>query len=217
MVKAHTYIENVILRKRRGELIFPTDFRGQGTGDAIKKALSRLTQKGVLKRLAHGIYYIPKTDPVLGELRPGADDVVKMLAKKEKIRVRPAGAYALNQLGLSTQVPTKLVYITDGHPRLFKLGKMQIKFKATTPKKLSTIGKISSLVIQALEELGTEHLSATTESRLHELLKNEDPKKLQHDLALASAKVNDYIVKLLKKQDYDRLVDVNKRAKEKHY
>jgi len=207
MEKTHTYIENIVLRKRGGELIFPTDFRGKGTEDAIKKALSRLTQRGMLKRLAHGIYYIPKTDPLLGELHPGADDVVKMLAKKEKIRVRPAGAYALNQLGLSTQVPTKLVYITDGHPRLFKLGKLQIKFKATTPKKLSTIGEISSLVIQALEELGTEHLSATTEFKLHELLKNEDPKKLKHDLALASAKVNDYIVKLLKKQDYDRLVE----------
>jgi uncharacterized cupredoxin-like copper-binding protein len=209
MVKAHTYIENVILRKRGGELIFSTDFRGQGTQDAIKKALSRLTQKGVLKRLAHGIYYIPKVDPIVGELSPGAEDVVKMLAKKEKIRVRPAGAYALHRLGLTTQVPTKLVYITDGHPRLFKLGKMQIKFKATTPKKLSTVGKISSLVIQALEEIGTEYVDATIESKLHKLLMNEDPKKLKHDLALAPAKVNDYIVKLLKKQDYDRLVDAN--------
>jgi hypothetical protein len=209
MLKTHTYIENVILRRKGGELLFPTDFRGKGTEDAIKKALSRLTQKGVLKRLAHGIYYIPKIDPVLGELRPGADDVVKMLAKKEKIRVRPAGAYALHRLGLTTQVPTKLVYITDGHPRLFKLGKMQIKFNATTPKKLATIGKISSLVIQALEEIGTENIDAKTESKLHELIKSEDPKKLKHDLALAPAKVNDYIVKLLKKQENDGLVEAN--------
>lgn len=209
MIKTHTHIENVIFRRKGGELIFPTDFRGIGTEDAIKKALSRLTQKGVLKRLAHGIYYVPKIDPVIGELCPGADDVVKMLAKKEKIRVRPAGAYALHRLGLTTQVPTKLVYITDGHPRLFKLGKMQIKFKATTPKKLSTIGRISSLVIQALEEIGTENVDAKTESKLHEFLKNEDPKKLKHDLALASAKVNDYIVKLLKKRENDRLVETN--------
>lgn len=160
-------------------------------------------------RLAHGIYYIPKTDPVLGELRPGADDVVKMLAKKEKIRVRPAGAYALHRLGLTTQVPTKLVYITDGHPRQFKLGKMQITFKATTPKKLSTVGKISSLVIQAIEEIGTENVNATTETRIQELLKKEDPKKLKHDLALAPAKVNDYIVKLLKKQDNDRMAEAS--------
>jgi hypothetical protein len=207
MLKAHTHIEHVILRKKRGDLIFPTDFRGTGTEDAIKKALSRLTQQGILKRLAHGIYYVPKIDPVLGELSPGADDVVKMLAKKEKIRVRPAGAYALHRLGLTTQVPTKLVYITDGHSRFFKLGKMQIKFKATTAKKLSTIGKISSLAIQALEELGTENVDANTEAKLHELLKNEDPKKLKHDLALAPAKVNDYIVKLLKKQENDGLVE----------
>jgi hypothetical protein len=209
MVKAHTYIENILHRRKSGELIFPTDFRGKGTEDAIKKALSRLAQKGVLKRLSHGIYYIPKFDPVLGELRPGAEDVVKMLAKKEKIRVRPAGAYALHRLGLTTQVPTKLVYITDGHPRLFKLGKLQIKFKATTPKKLSTIGKISSLLIQALEEIGPENVNAFMESKIHDLLKNEDPKKLKHDLALAPAKINDYIVKLLKKRENDRLVESN--------
>lgn len=196
--KTHTHIANTIKRKKQGELVFPTDFRGAGTGEAIKKALSRLHQTGALKRLAHGIYYIPKIDPVLGEIRPGADEVVKMLAKKEKIRVRPAGAYALHQLGLTTQVPTKLVYITDGHSRQFKLGKLQIKFKATTPKKLSTVGTISSLVIQALEEIGTDNIDATTQSKLHELLRKEDPKKLKHDLTLAPAKVNDYIVKLLK-------------------
>jgi hypothetical protein len=216
MEKAHTHIEHIILRKKGGELVFPTDFRGKGTEDAIKKALSRLTQKGVLRRLAHSIYYIPKTDPLLGELHPGADDVVKMLAKKEKIRVRPAGAYALNQLGLSTQVPTKCVYITDGHPRLFKLGKLQIKFKATTPKKLSTIGKISSLVIQALEYTGTEYVDVNTESKILELLKKEDPKKLKHDLALATAKVNDYIVKLLKKQENDRLVKEITKVRNDH-
>ena len=51
MQSTHTHIEHVILRKKGGELIFPTDFRGKGTEDAIKKALSRLTQKGMLKRL----------------------------------------------------------------------------------------------------------------------------------------------------------------------
>jgi hypothetical protein len=199
MEKTHTHIESIITKKKDGEVIFPSDFRGSGTDDAIRKALSRLTKDGLLKRLAHGIYYVPKTDPVLGELRPGADDVVKMLAQKEKIRVKPAGAYALHQLGLTTQVPTKLVYITDGHSRQFKLGRIYIIFKSTTPKKLSTVGKISSLLIQALEEIGTEHINTTAEAKIIELVKKEDPKKLKHDLALASGKVNDYIVKLLKK------------------
>lgn len=205
MEKTHACIEKILAKKKRGELIFPTDFRGLGTGDAIKKALSRLVLSGKLNRLAHGIYYLPKIDPVLGELRPGADEVVKMLAKKEKIKVRPAGAYALHRLGLTTQVPTRLVYVTDGHSRQFNLGKMQVKFKSTTPKKLSTEGKISSLVIQALEEIGTEKVDPAIEAKILELLKKEDPQKLKHDLSLASGKVSDYIVKLFKKYGNDRL------------
>lgn len=205
MGKVHTYIETQINRKKDGEIIFPSDFRGIGTDDAVKKALSRLSTKGSLSRLAHGIYFIPKIDPVLGMVRPGAEDVVKMFAKKEKIRVKPAGAFALHRLGLTTQVPTKLVYFTDGNPRQFKLGKLQIKFKATTPKKLSTIGEYSSLLILALEELGIENINTKTESKIIEIIKKENPKKLRHDLGLAPAKVNDYIVKLLKKIDSDEV------------
>ena len=209
MEKTHTNIELAISRKRAGELIFLTDFRGTGTDDAIKKTLSRLTLKGKVKRLAHGIYYTPKNDPVLGDLRPGADEVVKMLAQKEKIRIRPSGAYALHKLGLTTQVPTKLVYITDGAARQFKLGKLQIKFKPTTPKKLSTVGEISSLLIQALEEIGTEMIDKVTEEKILELLKKEDQKKLNHDLTLAPAKVYDYLIKLIKSNQHDRLAKTN--------
>ena len=192
------YIEHSIARKKAGGLIFPSDFRGKGTDSAIKKALARLSEKGAIKRLAHGIYYIPIIDPVLGEMRPGADDVVKMLAQKERIRVQPAGAYALHRLGLTTQVPTRRVYITNGHARHFMLGKMEIKFKPTTSKKLSRKGKISSLVIQAIEELGADKIDAETEMKIRELLLREDPRLLKHDLELAPVKVNNYIFRILK-------------------
>lgn len=190
-------IERLLSRKKSGNLIFLSDFRGIGTEAAIKKALSRLVQKGVLKRAAHGIYYIPKIDPVLGELHPGGEEVAMMLAKKEKIRIRPAGAFALNKLGLSTQVPTRLVYITDGPPRQLKMGKVEIKFKATSHKKLATTGKISALVIQALEELDLNNIDESRTARIKQLLLTEDPKKLKHDLTLAPARIHDYIVKLL--------------------
>ena len=198
MEKAHTHIEQLISKKGKGDLIFPSDFRGLGTDSAIKKALSRITKKGLIRRLAHGVYYVPKFEPVLGEVRPSADDVVRMLARKEKIRVKPAGTYALHQLGLTTQVPTRRVYITDGHSRQFMLGKLQVKFKATTSKKLSRKGAISSLVIQALEETGTEKIDETTAMKIRELLLKENPKSLKHDLELAPVKINNYIIKLLK-------------------
>lgn len=194
-------IEKKIGKKREINLIFPGEFRGMASDDAIRQAMSRLTKKGILKRLASGIYYLPETDPILGEIRPSVDDVVSCIAKKERIRIKPAGAFALNQLGLTTQVPMRRVYITDGHPRQFKIGKLQIKFKPTTPKRLSRTGKISSLVIQALEELGTTHIDTETSAKLRELLLKEDPKILMQDLKLSTGKVSSYILKLLKENE----------------
>jgi hypothetical protein len=198
MEKVHPHIKSLINNKKQGEILFPSDFRGLGTDSAIKKTLSRMVKSGEIKRLAHGIYHIPKTDPKLGDIRPGADDIVRMIAEKEKIRVRPAGAFALHQLGLTTQVPTKRVYITDGHQRQFMIGKLQIKFKPTTPKRLMRKGKISSLVIQALEELGTNNIDHETHNKIKELLKKEKPDMLRHDLQLAPVKINNYIVNIMK-------------------
>jgi hypothetical protein len=198
MEKTHTHIKSLIFKKKKGELLFTSDFRGLGSDSAIKQALSRMVKSGEINRLAHGIYYVPKTDPQLGEMRPSADEVVRMIAVKEKIRVKPAGAFALHQLGLTTQVPTKRVYITDGHQRQFMIGKLQIKFKPTTPKRLMRKGKISSLVIQALEELGTSNIDPIIHNKMKELLKKEDPKLINHDLKLAPIKINNYIVNIMK-------------------
>jgi len=197
-VKTHTYIESALARRKPGEVVFPTEFRGKGSQAAIKKALSRIAQAGTIKRLAHGIYYVPKTDPILGSVRPDPEHVVALIADKEKIRVRPAGAYALHRLGLTNQVPAKRVYVTDGNPRHFKLGNTVIKFKSTSSRKLAMKGELSSLVIQAIEELGVEHIPEETATKLKAFLQKEDPKNIEHDLRLASGKVNDFIVKLMK-------------------
>jgi Family of unknown function (DUF6088) len=210
MTKVQPSIEHSISRRKPGELVFPTDFRGQGTEDAIKQSLSRLTKAGKLTRLAHGIYFIPKTDPLLGTIYPSAEEVAKMLAKKERVNIRPAGAYALHKLGLTTQVPTKLVYITDGPSRLIKVGKTTIKFKATANKKLATKGKISSLLIQALEELEPKEIDEKTKIKILELLKKESPRLLKHDLSLAPARVHDYIIKLLKEESNDGMAAINR-------
>jgi hypothetical protein len=199
-------IEQKIARSKKGELFVPSDFRGLGTEAAIKMALSRLAKEGVLKRIAHGLYLLPKKDPIFGPILPSLEEIAEAIASKEKIRIKPAGAYALNKLGLTTQVPTKLVYLTDGVRKEINVGKGTIKFKATTPKKLSMTGKISSLVIQALEELNPFNIDETVKLSLKELLEKEDPKKLTHDLKLAPAKVNDFLISLIKDTHNDRLV-----------
>ena len=164
-------------------------------------ALSRLVKEEKVDRIAHGIYTLAKTHPVMGKLQPSLDEVAKAIAEREHVRIRPAGAYALNQLGLSDQVPTRLVYITDGQARTIMIGKGGIKFKPTTPKKFGMIGAISGLLIQALEELGPKQITPTLRERIKDLLQKEDPQKLRHDIQLAPAWINDLIISLQPKKE----------------
>jgi hypothetical protein len=198
MKNLNASVEKIISKKKAGEIIFAVDFRGKHPEGPIRKVLTVLSEEGKIRRLGHDIYYKPKMDPLFGELRPGPEEIVQKIAEREKIKIRPASAYAVHRLGLITQVPTMLVYVTDGSARVFKIGEAKIKFKPTTPKKLATKGEISSLVIQALEDIGTD-IDPVTERKIQDLLKKEDPKKLQHDLKLATAKVYNYIIQLTNK------------------
>jgi hypothetical protein len=75
-------------------------------------ALTRLCRKGVIRQLARGLYDFPIDHPSLGRIAPSADAVAKALAARDAVRLQPAGAYAANMLGLSDQVPTKVVFLT---------------------------------------------------------------------------------------------------------
>jgi hypothetical protein len=178
-------IEKSIKSKPKGSLVLPDDYFTFGSSDAIRKALDRLEDKKVIIRVAHGIYARPKISKLIGPLTPSAEEVAEAIAKRDKIRTVPTGSYALNALGLSTQVPMNIVLLTDGSPREIKIGKRTIKFKKTTPKNLMAKGKISRLVIQALKEIGNGKVTTAEEQKIVDLLRKEDEKDLKHDIALA--------------------------------
>ncbi|CAN5163358.1 hypothetical protein BH09BAC6_BH09BAC6_16300 [soil metagenome] len=125
------------------------------------------------------------------------EEVAESIAANEHMRIKPAGAYALNKLGLSTQVPSRLVYVTDGQARKIRIGKGGVKFKPVSPKKFGMKGPISSLLIQGLEEVATSQVTPEMERRIKKLLHQETPENLNFD-QLAPARINDFIVKLLK-------------------
>ena len=182
-------VENQIVERieslPKGELLLPTDFSDLGSSEAVRIALFRLEKEGVINRVAQGIYVRPKISKLIGVLVPSAEEVAEAIAKRDRIRTLPTGSYALNALGLSTQVPMNIVLLTDGSPREIKVGKRKIKFKKTTPKNLLAKGKISRLVIQALKEIGNGKVTAEEENKIINLLKKEDIKDLKHDIELA--------------------------------
>lgn len=193
----HSQIERSINALKEGSLLFPSDFRGLGTDAAIKNALSRLAIAGKIQRMGHGLYYLPKNDPKLGRILPSLEEIAQTMADREGVKIKPAGAHALHRLGLSTQIPMKQIYITNGLPKRLKIGKGVIVFKTTTAKKLAMKGPISSLVIQALDELDPTDLQLDKQliEKIRNLLSKEDPALIQHDLKLAPAKISDFIYK----------------------
>ncbi len=179
----------------KGVLFFPSDFVELGSSEAVRLSLFRLEKEGVIARVAQGIYVRPKESSLLGKMLPSAEEVAEAIAKRDRIKILPTGSYALNALGLSTQVPMKIVLLTDGSPRVIKVGKRTIKFKKTTPKNLLAKGKISRLAIQALKEIGNGKISKEEEDKIIDLLKREDVNDLQHDILLAPV----WIQKIMKK------------------
>ena len=192
-------IENEIVKRitklPKGELLFPADFSNTGSSEGVRLALFRLQKEGLITRVAQGIYVRPKESNLIGTLIPTAEEVAEAIAKRDRMRTVPTGSYALNALGLSTQVPMNIILLTDGSPREIKVGKRKIKFKKTTPKNLLAKGKISSLVIQALKEIGNGKVTKEEEVKIIKLLKQESEKDLKHDITLAPV----WIQKIMRK------------------
>ncbi|MHA4810928.1 DUF6088 family protein [Flavitalea flava] len=204
MIKSiHRQISGSLGKLPKGSLIFPSQFLEIGSESAIKMSLSRLVKENKVERLAHGIYINPKVDPMLGKIYPPTEEIAKALAERDNVNIKPTGAYALNRLGLSTQVPMNYVYITDGAARSIKIGKRNIKFKATIPKKLATKGPISGLVIQALEELGPKELTPEILNKITDLLKMEKTVFLRHDAKLTSAWIARLFYNILQQKTKD--------------
>jgi hypothetical protein len=197
MLSTHNHIEKRIRSKGRGALLFANDFMQYGTGFAVRHTLSRLCKDGLIVRLTAGIYLYPKENKHIGILYPSIEEIAKAIAKQEKARLIPTGDYALNALGLSTQVPMRVVFLTDGTPRMINIeGKASIRFKKTIPKYLSLKGKITTLVIFALKEIGKDKITDVQKQKIKDALAHESHENIRHDATLAPEWISILISKL---------------------
>ena len=189
-----------IRSRKRGWVFTPDTFMDLGTRQAVDLALMRHRDSGLIRQLARGLYDYPKIDPQLGMLQPSTDDIASALAGRDATRLQPSGAYAANLLGLSTQVPMKVVYLTDGRTRTVQIGKRQIILKHTTPRNMATAGRISGLVIQALRHLGRKSVDQQVITRLGRRLDTDARKQLIKDIRYAPAWIAD-IIRVLSDQE----------------
>lgn len=198
MQSIHNQVKNIISKKRKGAIVFAEDFKKIGDGGTIRISLFRLCKENFLIRLANGIFLYPKIDKKfgLGVIYPSIFEIANEIAKREKARLIPTGVYAMNRLGLSTQVPAKVVFLTDGAPRTIKIGQnASIKFQKTTAKNLAFKGKITQLVCSALKEIGKNNVTDEQLQKIAQALALENNKTIEHDAKLAPEWISNIILR----------------------
>ena len=196
MQSIHSQLEDKIISLKKGAIVFVSDFAEFGTAENVKKVLLRLKKKQLLVRLAHGIYLYPKIDKELGILYPSTESIAEAIAKRDKIRIIPTGIYALQQLGISTQIPMNVIYLTDGAPRKIKVGKRTITFKKTVPKNLAIKNKILSNIVQGLKELGKENITDEVKQKINQALEKVPVEILKEEILNAPVWVRNEVLSL---------------------
>ena len=196
-------IDDKILKsiKKRGKgVVFSTEeYAHYGDPDAVQKALSRMARKGVLLHVCHGIYCYPKIEKKLGlgVLYPSFEEIARVIARRDKIKIFPAEALAQNMLGLSTQVPMNVVYLTDGSNRKVNIKNGRgILFRHVSPKKLAFKDKLAMLITVALRNMGEKNVTDEHRHQLKKVLERHPEPFSTHDMKLMPLWIRNLITEL---------------------
>ncbi len=180
---------DIVEQAADGTIFIPDDFTAWGTPDAVRSGLTRLCRNGKLYRFAKGIYYIPLYDKWDGALRePSLDAVALKIAQRDNARVIPTGAYALNKLGLSTQVPANIIYITDGSARQIKFGEgKSITFRHSNDlSNFAYHSQLMQLAVLAMREIGEKNITEVQKRTIKDIIiKHVMEQDFKHDIVLA--------------------------------
>jgi hypothetical protein len=158
------------------------DFLDIASRTSIDVTLASLTQSGKIRRIRRGLYDMPKVNPALGgKLSPDIDEAARAIARRQRWKIVPDGAWAANLLGLSTQVPSKIIYLTDGPNKEVPIGRRTIHFKHARPKAMAGLDGKFALVVQALRYLGKEGVGSREIETLRAALSPTEKRKLVKD------------------------------------
>ncbi len=178
------------------------DFIGEFPRASIDKALSKLVTNGRIRRVFRGIYDYPKYSELLQqELSPDFDQVAKALARKFNWRITPTGDAALNLLGLSTQVPGRVVYKSDGPNKSYKINNFTLEFKKAALKDVGTKHRESGVVVQALKALGKERMNNDIIASIRSQLDEKTRKRVLKETVTATGWVYDAIKRICSEAD----------------
>ena len=198
-----TVIRDRITEKEAGSIITTRDFDDIHNDKIVLKTLSRMSLEGKIDRIARSLYIIPKTTK-FGKLNPSLDDIAHSIAKKQKIHIIPTGDTALNILGISTQIPMKAIYLTNGSKKQYKIGNREIIFKHVEPKNFLFKSSLIALINVALKQLGKENFNKEVDDKLKDHLATIDANDTQvvlDDISLSPGWIKEILFTILKERN----------------
>ncbi len=179
------------------QVFIANDFFDIAGYETIRSTLNRLVGDKVIIRIMKGIYYKPKYIELIGEYEaPSVNEVANAIARKYNWTIAPSGNTALNLLGLSTQVPAKWTYISDGRYVSFSFGNATIEFKRRSNGDISKMSTLSAMVIQSIKAIGKDKITNDQINYLKKKLSDKEKSELLSDCKTTSAWVYGVIKKI---------------------
>ena len=124
-----------------------------GTRAAVDQALSRLARRGELMRICQGVYVRP-VQTRFGPCPPSIPKVLSSLSTLWGETIVDAGGREANALGLTDQVPVRLVCLTSGPNRKLKFGRQIVELRHAPRWQLTAPHQPAGAVVRALAWLG---------------------------------------------------------------
>lgn len=168
-------IKNAIYNHGDGRVFCANDFSDYASRGNIDVILHRLAKDGIIRKLGYGLYDLPRKSAILGDLSPAVNDIIKAYARRTGHVFVLDPLNAANTLGLTTQVPSQLRYLTNGKSHTMVICGIDIHFIHAAPKNLAGANSSAALFVQAMRYFGK---SGMTDDLLTYFLKIIPPKNL---------------------------------------
>ena len=190
-----------IIRTGRGFVMTNRDFWDIAKSASVDWCLYRLKDKKIIRPIIRGIYDYPKFSELLQEeLAPDLGAVAQAIARKNQWHIQISGSAALNLLGLSTQIPVKTVYYSDGPTRNFMIGDRKLQFKHILLRETKIGSPRSEMIVQALSELGEDNITPEIIDKLKRQITPKEREKLLSETQFIRDWIRKKIISICKGQ-----------------
>ncbi|WP_434335750.1 DUF6088 family protein [Mycoplasma capricolum subsp. capricolum] len=184
---------------RSGKVFISNDFLDIASNETIRRTLNKLVNENKIKRIMNGFYYNPEYSELIHEYEMfTVNELAFSIARKYNWEIAPFGIACLNILGLSTQVPAKMIYVSNGKNKTYKIQKREIEFKKVNNKEISNMSLKTKIVIQAIKEIGKNELNQKDINKIQNQLSDTEKQNLLREAKNTIAWIYEYIKKICK-------------------